>query len=158
MSQSTDGHICFGILLEEGAGPFPWDEDDEYGYGDIEEWWRKINGYKPPFEIWEEHVAEYLPGVTLEMKDEYYNHRRDWKKVNPVPVELVNYCSCDYPMYIIALSETCKNANRGYPEAFEPNDLVVSAERAMELINFCKKYGIDMGEEYPRWWLSSYWG
>lgn len=158
MGQSTDGQICFGIMIDEGAEPFPWDEDDEDGYGDIDEWWMKINGYTPPFEIWEENSAEYLPGVTEEMRDEYYTHRREWKKANPLPVELVHHCSGDYPMYIIALPETYKNASRGYPEPLELTDFEVSAERAMELVHFCEKYGIDIGEEYPRWWLSSYWG
>jgi len=157
MSQNTDGQICFGILLEEGT-ELPWDEDDECGYGDVEEWWMELNGYTPPFEIWEKNSAEYLSDITSEMRDQYYEHRRQWKKANPVPVELVNYCSSDYSMYILALPETCINANRGYPLPFEPNDLVVSSERAIELVRFCGKYDIDIGEEYPRWWLSSYWG
>lgn len=154
MSTSTDGQICFGILIEEG-GDLPW-EDDEYG-GYPEDWWEEINGYQKPFEIYDEKGGR-LPNITENMVDEYYAHNRQWHKDNPLPFELVNYCSCDYPMYILTLPETRMNANRGYPEPFEPNDLVVSAERAMELVHFCEKYGIDIGEEYPRWWLSSYWG
>ena len=52
MGVNTDGQICFGIKFEEGD-EFPWEDVD--GDYDLEEWWRRVNGYTNPHESpWDE--------------------------------------------------------------------------------------------------------
>ena len=157
MSTSTDGQICFGVLIEEDAD-FPW-EDEEWD-GDIEDWWlRGIHGYKPPFEMFDEY-GEWIGGQRWpdEKREVYYRVKREFREAHPLPIELVNYCSAEYPMYIIAIPESCLTANRGYPKEFGPNlvDRDVS-NWCVILKHFCKAYGIEYKGD-PTWWLSSYWG
>lgn len=157
MGTSTDGQICYGIAFDEGF-EFPWHDDDG---GDIESWWiDKVHGYKPPFECYDAD-GNYLPG--FDDKDprvnEFFDHRRAFAKSHPLPVEEVNYCSADYPMWILAVPGTVKSARRGFPEEFDPTKLVVSAEETAALLTFCKEHRIEvLKENKPRWWLSSYWG
>jgi hypothetical protein len=154
MTVSTDGQICFGVLLGEGY-ELPWDNEDYDGW--IESWWLDVQGYKPPFEIYDE--SGYIGGVKPpeEKIREYHDHRYAYKVAHPQPVKLVNCCSGKYPMYILAVPSSCKGANRGYPEAFNPADLTVTQEEVDTLMQFCADYGIEY-EGKPQWWLSSYWG
>src|SRR5689334_5299643 len=123
MGQSTNGQICFGVSFPEDF-EFPWDESHE---GDIEEWWKSLRGFVPLFEMWDAK-GNYKDGKEppKAQKDAYYEHKHKWEKENPVPVELVNTCSCDYPMYIIAVPGTEMTAYRGDPKEFDPSKLVVS--------------------------------
>lgn len=152
MGQSTDGQICYGFKFDEGH-EFPWDEHD-----DIEAWWLDIvHGYKPPFEMYTPE-GNYVGGKRWpdEKINEYYVHRNKFEEsLPPLPVKLVNYCSGDYPMYILAVPQSYKEANRGSPEAFDPSELVVTEHQQAALWDFCKTHGIEHDE--PRWWLSSYW-
>jgi hypothetical protein len=178
MGQSTDGQLCYGIQFHEGF-EFPWEN-----YGE-EEWWREVNGYKPPFQLYsDDNESGYAPGIKtknglygrVEVEDEklvdsYYEHQHEWDEKNPIPVELVNYCSGECAMYIIALKESFKSANRGFPEVINPEELKVTEEQKQKLLDFCNKYLAEVIEEYnsdeyneekivlePKWYLSSYWG
>ena len=157
MGTSTNGEISFGYVFEDGF-EFPW---DKAGYvGDIESWWLAINGYKPPFELYTEN-GEYAPGFSSgdPRISEYYDHRREWMDSHPIPVALVNYCSGDYPMYAMVVPSVGLSCRRGYPERFDPSDLLLSlsVERIESLISFCQTHGIETQGE-PRWLLTSYWG
>lgn len=161
MSVSTDGIICFGIAFKEGT-EFPWDGHD----GDIEAWWRTANGYEPPFQLYDAS-GNYLPNVDLETdnfgqkhaKKEvielYYGHMSAWEKENPLPVELVNCSSGDYPIWILCVRGIRLRAHRGFPVKFEPYDL--KAPDAAGLLAFCEKFKIQHDEQ-PSWYLCSYWG
>jgi len=157
MGTSTDGQICYGVLIEEGT-LLPWD-NDEYD-GDIEDWWiYGVLGFKHSFEIYDKD-GNFIDGVqpSQEKLDAYYSERRKFEEQNEkLPVELVNCCSGDYPMWIIALPRTIINAKRGYPESFNPAQLKISNKEKELLFAFCKKFKIEM-TDVPRWWLSSYWG
>ena len=151
MGVSTNGQICFGVMLEEGV-ELPWGED-------IEEWWRKVNDFKDVHEPWTEE-GEYAEG--WEERDprfkEYYDARREWLKKNPLPVALVNYCSGDYPMYILAVPETFIQCSRGYPtEISVPDSFIVTIDQATAVLDFIEKYEIECDKKM-RWWLSSYYG
>lgn len=163
MSTSTDGQICYGIVFPEGF-EFPWETYDEEG------WWRKVKGYKPPFELYTED-GEYINGVKPEQAqiDAYYEHQRNWEKANPFPVEVVNYCSGDCPMYILAAKGSLLSNSRGYPLEFDPNNMKMGDWQA--LIEFCETYLLKKIDEYngeewndekilikPKWYLTSYWG
>lgn len=155
MGTSTDGQICYGIAFEEGH-EFPWDE--KYG-GDIDEWWvMGVHQYKPSFELFNEK-GEYLNGVEPSKNDtsRYFQERREFAEARPLPVELVNCCSGDYPQWIIAAKGTVTSARRGHPEVISKEQLEVSPDQEQALIQFCNTHGIDVGSE-AKWFLSSYWG
>ena len=165
MSVSTDGQICYGIYFGEGFS-FPWEKYSEY------KWWRKVNGYKRPFDLYTEGDADYIGGVRPPQQkiDEYWEHCHQWEEVHPFPVKLVNYCSGDYPMYILAVPESVISNSRGCPQEFDPAKLQVTEEQKQSLIDFCEKYLGEAIEENnsesynekielkPAWFLSSYWG
>ena len=156
MGVSTDGQLCYGILIEEGF-EFPW-EQERWDY-DIEDWWvYGICGYTNPIELYDAH-GEYLNGrePTKEEIDLYYNSRRAFSKEHPVPIKLVNYCSGDYPMWILATPGSCMVANRGYPKPFEPEALSIEPTEEKALLQFCIDHKMPINDG-PQWWLSSYWG
>ncbi len=113
MGISTDGQICIGIVFEEDY-PFPWNEEDYDG--DIDLWWLDILDYQEPFKLYDENCS-FINNIRPEQSviDEYYNHRREFLKANPLPVNLVNYQSSDSPAFILAVPGTLIEANRGYP-------------------------------------------
>ncbi len=154
MGQSTDGQICYGVLFEEEY-EFPWDRGTD---GDLEGWWIELGNPDAPFYPFTPE-GEYKPGVTEgdPRVDEYYDTRRDWLKGNPIPVELVNVCSGDYPVYILAVPGTVKTASRGFPERFNPQRLEVDQARLDVFDRFITEHGLRKGTEL-HWYLSSYWG
>lgn len=132
MGVSSDGEISYGIVFEEGY-EFPWDADYD---GDPEEWW----------------ISKVL---QLIYKD--YAEMHAILKDNPLPFQLVNYCSGEYPMYILAVPGTLKSAYRGSPKSFTLDELQVDEEASKKLIAFCEEYGLE-GESEIGWTLSSYMG
>lgn len=153
MTVSTDGQICYGILLGDDM-ELPWDDFDDT----INDWWIEVvHAYKPSFEVYDDK-GEHLPGVGKEQIDAYWNERSAFKEAHPLPFQVVNACSGDYPTWILAVDFTCLSANRGYPQSFDPATLVVTDGMRTMLLDFCKTHGIEIGNEQPKWWLSSYWG
>ena len=161
MTTHTNGQICYGVIIstedDEGEIVFPWDKYED-GYG-IEDWWiYDVLGFKHSFEIYDAS-GDYIDGVEPpnEKITQWYNERREFEKIAPpLPVTLVNYCSNDYPLYILAIPDTAKVACRGFPEVFNPEGLRVGPER-QSLLDFCHEHGIKYQGE-PQWYLSSYWG
>ncbi len=150
MGVSTNGQLSYGVLLEEGV-ELPWDQDEE----DIDGWWLNILDYKPPFEAYTDE-GERLPEMTDEKISEYFAHRRKFIEENPLPVTVVNVCSCDYPMYMLAVPGKEYSAHRGYPEEINPDDMKVNPLDTKRLLEFCEQYGIEF-EKGPGWFLSSLW-
>jgi len=142
MGQSTDGQISFGIALEEDT-VFPWDEEDCHEVG-VEDWWMKVNGFVNP--------ADYKDDSS-----QYFANKLEWLKANPMPVELVTHCHCEYPMYILAVPGTHIWNSRGCPKAFHSEELYVSPQQIKILLDFCKQYEIEY-EGKPHWYLTSMWG
>ena len=156
MGTTTNGQICYGLVFEEDH-EFPWDMED-FDDG-IDDWWKKVKGYKPPHEIYDEH-GEYKDGVKPEESvfREYYDHRYDWEKKNPLPIKLVNYCSLDCPMYILAVPNSLITANRGYPTTLSKKEFELSHNEIQGLIDFCHEYNIECDISEITWHLSSFWG
>ncbi len=162
MSLSTDGHLSYGIIFDEST-KFPWGSEDN-----IHEWWKKVNNYVNPYYCpYTEQGAYKDDAPVIFTKDgqkrldfddpkvtTYYNHWREWSKANPIPVQLVNYCSDDSPMYLIAVKHVF--CSRGYPVEIDPSFLEVSKEEKRKLQEFLDRFGIEADE--PRWWLTSYMG
>lgn len=155
MGVSTDGQLCFGIKFEDGY-EFPWD-DGRYE-GDIDEWWRDVQGFEHALPYPYDEKGERLPTWTDELAHDYFQEQFDFDEKHPCPVKLINYCSNGSPMYILAHTDLCYSNSRGYPEEINPAQLVFTAGQCDVLIAFCKKYNIDTDNEMPKWWLSSYWG
>ena len=153
MGTSTDGQICFGYVFDDGY-EFPWSEEEESGGGDIETWWRNIRGFSPSQRP--DWGNDSQPN-RQQVMDTYFAERNAFDIAHPLPVKLVNYCSHDYPMYILAVPATYREASRGYPEAFTPSDLHVTEEGAAKLKAFIEEFALKPKGE-PQWWLSSYWG
>lgn len=133
MGVSSDGEISYGIVFEEGY-EFPW--DNELDSNDAEDWWIR---------------------VVLNRTYTNYQECKAILQENPVPFELVNYCSGEYPMYILAVPGTLKSAYRGSPKSFTLDELQVDEEASKKLIAFCEEYGLE-GESEIGWTLSSYMG
>lgn len=151
MGVSTDGRICFGLLFDEGY-EFPWDES-EMG---IEEWWRDQYDWKPSLTIYDDD-GNRLPNVTEEQVRTYYQEFRDWDAAHPLPVKMINYCSGDYAMYILAIPSTVKSASRGEPVVLSPDlDFVIKPEERQAFLDFIQTHEIE-AEALPAWYLSSYW-
>lgn len=152
MGVSTNGEINYGIVFEAYFA-FPWEDHDG-----IEEWWQEVRGYKRPFELFTPE-GNYIDGKEppREKVDEYFDHEREWNKANPLPVEEINYCSAECPMYMLAVPGAGLTANRGYPCEFNPASLVVTDEQRDALLDFCKEHGIEH-DKPPKWYLTSYCG
>ena len=130
MGLSTDAILFYGFEVEEGY-EFPW--DDPEGCDEIEDWWMKLHG-----------------DATEEEKYGF-----QYVKRNPLPIEVIYHCSCEYPMYGLAIPKTSMTASRGYPISF--NELPYpSTEQMVELLEFCDKCGIEKPEKLS-WVLCSQW-
>ncbi len=155
MSVSTDGQISYGVAFDEDF-EFPWSEARE---SDIAAWWiYDVLGFKHSTEIYADTKSGYVGDVkpSEDVIDSYYKEKREFENAYPLPVEVVNYCSGDYPMYILAVPSTVKNASRGSPETFDPKELTVTDAERDALLKFCADHGII--HEEPAWMLTSYWG
>lgn len=182
MGVSTDGQLTFGFAYEEGEHTecFPWerhyvrdteedeededeDEEDSNDSRDsVEEWWKRINGYKPPFELYAETKTGYIDGKTRdELKDkidEYHQHRRKWEDANPLPVLIESHCSHDYPMYLLAVPDHHFSNSRGTPVEIENLDVDPDALKAFWQFIKDHKIKLPEGQTEPKWWLTSMWG
>lgn len=154
MGTSTDGQLSYGIMFEEGFR-FPWDAEEFDG--DIGDWWKHVKGFVNPIESpWDED-GQYRPGYHENSPEigKYFEHQHAWAVANPLPVEIVNYCSYDAPMYILAIKHF--ENSRGYPHKIDVNQLLIAEQETETLMAFIKEFHIDTEDE-PQWWLSSFWG
>lgn len=152
MGRSTDGQLSYGYVFEEGF-EFPW--DDERYVGDIEDWWRDVKGFTRAVDSPFDEQGNYKPGISEGSPEvsRYYAESQEWDKKNPLPVELVNYCSDGCPMYILASKNL--RANRGYPTPISLMDMEHTDEAHQRLMSFLEEFGI-VPEGEIGWWLSSY--
>lgn len=137
MSQSTDGILAYGVPIGEGA-EFPWDAE-EYG-GDFDQWYSEQNGLPTP-KNWDSKEGE-----------KYFDKQR--KLLEKCPIEVVQHCSMDYPMYFVAIRGTVTTASRGYPEQLEDN--IKRPDNIAPVLEFCEKYNLEVEGE-PGWYLFSNW-
>jgi len=158
MSISSDGQLCYGIAFE-GDYTFPW-LNKQYS-NDYEDWWiNKICGYKPLFKLYDSN-GEYFDNISKEMIRKYYDHFDNFKKSNPMPVDIISHCSFECPMYIIAAKKTYSYSIRGIPTKIRLNDMNINDAA---IIDFCERYCKPKNEyEHfpemtPTWLLSSMYG
>lgn len=151
---ATDGQLSYGCVFEEGF-EFPW--DDEKYEGDIDEWWEDVRGFTGTVDYPFDEFGEYKPGIHSGSPEvsNYFVKRDEWRKNNPLPIQLVNYCSGGYPMYILAVKHI--EANRGYPKGIPSDYLIVEEEDRLRLLKFMEEFEI-APEGKIGWWLSSFKG
>lgn len=123
----ANAYLVYGIKFEDDSVfPWSWDGDESVHWserGNISSWWRKVNGYG--------------------LNDKY----------PCAPVDTVNYCNYDAPMYILTPSSIeYKECEQGDPVTIQPSDLIIPETARDELIAFCEKYGIKY-DNRPQWWL-----
>ena len=158
MSISSDAQISYGVLIEEEGmdDMLPWIRE---GREALESWWLRETGFEHSFEIYNGkggYVNEMKPADNI--IDKYYEEEDRWMKKHPLPLEEVNYCSSDTPMYILAVPNTLVTANRGYPTVLNLDTFSVDMEQQKkQLLDFCENYNIKYIKG-PGWFLSSYWG
>ena len=150
MGTSTNAILCYGYSFEEEYS-FPWASED-----DIVEWWLKVNGYKPPFQLFDER-RNWLNGVEApdDKVTEYFNARRAFLEKNPIPIKDVMHCSGANAMWILATPSSVVEAYRGYPEMIEPEKLQADIEEKRQLELFCERW--ELIGAGPAWWLASLW-
>jgi hypothetical protein len=153
MGRSTDGQFSYGCVFEEGF-EFPWD-DEKYD-GEIEEWWMDVLGFVNNVESPYDEAGNYKPGFNSRSPEigKFFQSRREWLKDNPIPVELVNYCSGDYPMYLLASKSI--TASRGGPTKVSQDFMLNAVTAHAQLTDFLTTYSIDYDPDQVGWWLSSY--
>jgi hypothetical protein len=131
---SSDGLIAFGIDLGEEGLSFLEDFDNDF----------------------DEYVSGQYPVEAPEGYGEEYN---EWfegykKFADAYPVDLVMYCSYEYPMYFLAVRGTYQSVSRGYCEEFKNPTVTTKQIKALE--NFCKGHDIEFKE--PKWCIMSMFG
>lgn len=154
MGTNTDGQICYGILLDEDCDPLPWDAE-EYD-SDIDGWWLDEMHFENSMEIYD--TCGRMEGVTREDISKYFEERRSFLEEHPLPIEVVNVCSLDCPMWVLAIPGSTITASRGYPVEIATSHFNLEhREWDKSLLAFCKTFKIEF-EDKPKWYLSSYWG
>jgi len=156
MGISVYGQVCFGVLLDDGM-ELPWEDSD------VEDWWTfTVCGFKHSFEIWDKVTWKRLSDITNEQVDYYYKELFDFQKLYPCPIELVNYCSDSYPMYILAATGSIHSVSFGDTQEVDVQgwfDTDSETEWGKMLLDFCQNHGIILKENSkPKWWLSCYYG
>lgn len=163
MGISSDGQICYGVILKDNQ-EFPWDRRndnlDGNMYYDFEDWWFKgILGFRNSFELFEldgSFIGGKDPGN--EVKNKYFEEYSTFKAAHggKPPLELVTHCSYDYPMLILAIPGTYFTSARGRPKLIDMEKLstLVKTEDSEKLLKFCAKFKIEYSG-VPSWILSS---
>jgi hypothetical protein len=135
MGISTDGILAFGFDLG-------------------------LEGEKPEFLGDHEDIDEMVTAEAGLTAPEHRDYERDWREywkakkaaLAACPIELIEHCSGEYPMYIIAVRGTGGYARRGYAQKVDtspPAPEKIEAARA-----WCEAHGIEWQE--PCWLLASF--
>jgi len=133
MGISSDGIVAFGfVLVDEEDGELPpsltayMAKDDEDG-----------------FDLY--NFIAHETGTT----DADWDARE--KAREAFPIEIVSFCSYDYPMYFLAARGTVHSCRRG-----EATEFVPTTPNYAALKEFCDKYGIEWKQ--PAWHVMSMYG
>jgi len=164
MGVSTDGLLFYGVTIDSAEGSYnvlsrlrrggdEGDDDEE-----DEEVLAAAYGYVEPASgsdaLWEAYQADRDSAEKLEA---WRTARRAEQalKDSLVPVEVIQYCSNEYPMHALAVKGGSYSVARGSVERLGQS-LVADPEWREVLRDACERLGIPFEE--PEWLLASYWG
>jgi len=146
MGKSTDANVCFGVKLEEGQEP--------WGNKDVQNWWLEVSGFEPSKEVFDSE-GMLASGMTRLDVDRYMKERAEFLKKHPLPFREVNYCSSEFPMFILACPSSVITAHRGFPHNLSLWKQTVKDEEITALEYFFADH-MDLDSYDPKWWICSY--
>ena len=141
MSKSNDAILAFGFSLEELRPECLESSDLSQNYENFEDMVVALNIIEP------DKCFEYEGDSNSPEWKKYYEKVKKIKEA--CPVELIWFCSYDYPMYFVALKNTKITAHRSYTKLANLRN--ISIEELDKLKEFCKEYKIKWKE--PNWFL-----
>lgn len=97
-----------------------------------------------PYQIWNREHAQELKEWNAAKK----------QVIGNLPVQVVSYCSCEWPMYFLAVTGSVSRCSRGECMVLSTYDFEAGPDRLKEALNWCEEYGIDF---HPKWCLMSMW-
>jgi hypothetical protein len=109
---------------------------------------------------WQEALAvkldDYDDDIEAFLLDQYGVELQRGEKLcrNKVPVDIIQHCSYECPMYFLSIRGTQQTARRGYPTDIglcKP----MAPDRVQALRDFCAKHSIPWQE--PSWYIFSMW-
>lgn len=105
-------------------------------------------------ESWEDSFETFFGEAFLGDDNEVDMHELDSElEAEGAPIELVQHCHVDNPMWVVAVRGTVTTAWRGYPKRIE--GLTVDAEKVEAAKEYAQKRGWTWQE--PQWLLVSNW-
>lgn len=155
MGVSTDGILAYGFNLGGDEGGWEIAEVDEYGEW-TPDWYDEEE--EDLVSDAETHLLRAAGFTETDYKAEgYYDRKREAGA--RVGVELVSYCSGEFPMYVLAAHHI--TAYRG--DVKEIDFAALDQKRVDEgwdekLRAACEALGVTPKQERPKWMLVSYWG
>ena len=140
MGQSTDGILVYGIDFGEDFDSERFVDAD--GDQDFEGFIHLERGVSPIMDV-----------ESTTYRDARWNAQKE--AVKNYPIELVKYCSGNYPMYVVAVPGTKIRASRGDAKIITPDRLRVTNEQETALKGWCEQHDIKWSQ--PHWLLCSVW-
>lgn len=134
MGVSTDAILIYGILLSDfedqpySALPFSESDDEDF-----------------------EDTLARLQVAPVYPEEGCWDDKR--AAVAACPLMLVEHCSYEFPMWVLGIRDSHKEARRGYPETFQELNSI-SSESLAVLKEWCERYNIKFE---PQWVLCSMW-
>lgn len=163
------GQLAYGIYDYSDKQEFPWD-----GRGFYDWWDHDITGF-PRSDFYDENgnlkkgeIREELPTWDASVRIEgwrvspeiqaaitAYNKKKfQHQKQHPAPIELVNVCYADHPLYLLVVPGAFYCSPRICPVAIDPNSLEVDESKIKAFQDFVKKYVPSLKDEPLKWYLS----
>lgn len=176
MGSSVTAFIDFGTHIvpdDDDLTAYPWYDKDEESFGEIEDWYHRINGLSSD-SLWDEYHKWEEANKTgdyhndRDMVDRYKSLHPEWqerlnayyeacgKLDSEIPIEIEYVGSYDYPEYILALKGYGDGSNDWSASPVDVEKLQVKPEDLSKAIEFCKKYNIPF--ENPQWYIGAIYG
>lgn len=143
MGTSTNGILAYGYDLGDYFG-----ERDDYDAPNPD-WYDETEGWSESAQI--ALLAAHGFTETDWQADGYFDRKREAEEAMGVAIE--HYCSCDYPMYLLAAKR--QTAYRGDAN---PIDLTLPDNTDERLAWAIGVLGLKPKADKPQWLLASYWG
>ena len=133
--------LCVGVAFDN-LSELPW-EDKGQGFQDgLEEWWKEINGYQEPFQLYNEYGMHLDKDTPMEKISEWYEHKESWEKNNPLPVWYQEIYEDDGE-YALIIPNYRRVAGRHEFTPISPSELNPSEAEIESFLDFLAEHGIE---------------